>query len=105
VRCNRSTKSQSDSADTAKRMKTTIRNGVASGDADGTRSPPLGSVLATRDTQPAAGMSTRAMSLRLPEAMADEIAGVARTDDEPISEAVRAAIDKHIAERRTDPDF
>jgi metal-responsive CopG/Arc/MetJ family transcriptional regulator len=50
-------------------------------------------------------MNQRAMSLRLPEALAAEIAAVARTDAEPISEAVRTAIVKHIAERRTDPGF
>ena len=50
-------------------------------------------------------MSTKATSLRLPVALADEIAAVARTDAEPMSEAIRTAIDKHIAERRADPDF
>jgi predicted DNA-binding protein len=45
------------------------------------------------------------MSLRLPEPMAAELAAVARTDDMPISEAVREAIEKHIAERRADKDF
>jgi predicted DNA-binding protein len=50
-------------------------------------------------------MSTKAMSLRLPEALAAELAAVARTDGTPISEAVREAIEKHIAERRADPDF
>ena len=50
-------------------------------------------------------MATRAMSLRLPEAMAAELAAVARTDEMPISEAVREAIEKHIAERRADKDF
>jgi hypothetical protein len=44
---------------------------------------------------------TRAMSLRLPEGQA----AVARTDEVKISEAVREAIDKHIAARRSDPDF
>lgn len=50
-------------------------------------------------------MAIRAMSLRLPEKMAAELAAVARTDDMPISEAVRDAIEKHIAERRSDEDF
>jgi predicted DNA-binding protein len=45
------------------------------------------------------------MSLRLPEEMANEIAAIARTDDVPISEAVREAIDGHIAARREDKDF
>jgi predicted DNA-binding protein len=50
-------------------------------------------------------MGTRAMSLRLPEPMAAELAAVARTDEMPISEAVREAIEKHIAERRADKAF
>ncbi|HVD39669.1 MAG TPA: ribbon-helix-helix protein, CopG family [Solirubrobacterales bacterium] len=50
-------------------------------------------------------MSTKATSLRLPEPMAAELAAVARADNMPVSEAVRAAIEKHIAERRADKDF
>lgn len=50
-------------------------------------------------------MTNRAMSLRLPEDQAAELAAVARADGMKISEAVRQAIDKHIAERRSDPDF
>jgi Arc/MetJ-type ribon-helix-helix transcriptional regulator len=50
-------------------------------------------------------MASRAMSLRLPEQMAAEIEAVARADDMAISEAVREAIDKHIAARRADKDF
>lgn len=49
--------------------------------------------------------ATRAMSLRLPESQAVELAAVARTDEVKISEAVREAIDKHIATCRSDPDF
>jgi hypothetical protein len=45
------------------------------------------------------------MSLRLPEDKAAELAAVARTDDMPISEAVRVAIDNHIAARRADKEF
>jgi hypothetical protein len=37
--------------------------------------------------------------------MAAELAAVARTDEMPISQAVREAIEKHIAERRADEDF
>jgi len=43
--------------------------------------------------------------LRLPDYMAAELAAVARTDEMPVSEAVREAIEKHIAERRADQDF
>ncbi|HEU5252316.1 MAG TPA: ribbon-helix-helix protein, CopG family [Solirubrobacterales bacterium] len=50
-------------------------------------------------------MGTRITSLRLTEQMAAEIAAVARADEMPVSEAVREAIEKHIAERRADKDF
>ena len=50
-------------------------------------------------------MPTRVTSLRLPENMAAELAAVARADDMPVSEAVREAIEKHIAERRADEGF
>jgi Arc/MetJ-type ribon-helix-helix transcriptional regulator len=50
-------------------------------------------------------MATKATSLRLPEPMAAEIAAVARADGIPVSEAVRIAIAKHIAERKSDEDF
>jgi predicted DNA-binding protein len=50
-------------------------------------------------------MTTRVTSLRLPEHMAAELAAVARADDMPVSEAVREAIEKHIAERRADETF
>lgn len=49
--------------------------------------------------------ASKAMSLRLPEHQAAELAAVARTNDVKISEAVREAIDTHIATRRSDPDF
>jgi predicted DNA-binding protein len=50
-------------------------------------------------------MPTKAMSLRLPEDKAAELAAVARTDEMPISEVVREAIDNHIAARRADEEF
>lgn len=50
-------------------------------------------------------MATKATSLRLSEQMAAEIAAVARADGMPVSEAVREAIEKHIAERRADRNF
>jgi Arc/MetJ-type ribon-helix-helix transcriptional regulator len=37
--------------------------------------------------------------------MAAELAAVARADGMPVSEVVREAIGKHIAERRADEDF
>lgn len=50
-------------------------------------------------------MATKATSLRLPEPMAAELTAVARADGIPVSEVVRAAIEKHIAERREDTEF
>lgn len=50
-------------------------------------------------------MPAKATSLRLPEPMAAELAAVARADGMPVSEAVREAIGKHIAERRADEKF
>lgn len=50
-------------------------------------------------------MPTKAMSLRLPEEIAAELAAVARADDIPVSEAVREAIEHHIAARRADKSF
>jgi hypothetical protein len=50
-------------------------------------------------------MTTKATSLRLPEDQAADLAVAARADGMKMSEVVRIAIDKHIAERRSDPDF
>lgn len=50
-------------------------------------------------------MAAKATSLRLPEPMAAELTAVARADGMPVSEVVREAIAKHIAERRADKDF
>jgi predicted DNA-binding protein len=50
-------------------------------------------------------MASKAMSLRIPENMAAELAAVARTDGVPISEAIREAIEHHIATRRSSKDF
>jgi Arc/MetJ-type ribon-helix-helix transcriptional regulator len=45
------------------------------------------------------------MTLRLPAEQAAELEAVARADQKPVSEAVREAIDKLIAERRKDKEF
>ena len=45
------------------------------------------------------------MSLRLPRETAADLEAVARTDGVPVSEAVREAINDHIASRRADKDF
>lgn len=50
-------------------------------------------------------MASKAMSLRIPEKMAAELAAVARTDDVAISEAIREAIENHIVTRRSSKDF
>jgi predicted DNA-binding protein len=50
-------------------------------------------------------MPSRAISLRLPEQMAAELAAIARTKDVPISEVIREAIESHIASLSTDKDF
>jgi predicted transcriptional regulator len=50
-------------------------------------------------------MSTKATSLRISEELAAEIAAVARTEEVPISEAIRAALHHYVAARRADPDF
>ncbi|MGN6202868.1 MAG: ribbon-helix-helix protein, CopG family [Solirubrobacterales bacterium] len=50
-------------------------------------------------------MAIKAMSLRLPKDLAEQLAVVAEADEMPIAEAVREAIDKHIAERRADKGF
>jgi antitoxin component of RelBE/YafQ-DinJ toxin-antitoxin module len=47
----------------------------------------------------------KATSLRLPAQKAAELAAVARADGMTVSEAVRLAVAKHIATRRSDPDF
>jgi predicted DNA-binding protein len=45
------------------------------------------------------------MSLRLPEDKAAELAAIARTEEMPVSEVVREAIDKHIADCRGNKEF
>jgi predicted transcriptional regulator len=50
-------------------------------------------------------MSIKVLSIRLDEEVAADLAAVARTDEMPVSKAVREAIEKHIAARRADKDF
>lgn len=50
-------------------------------------------------------MSTKVTTMRLPTEQAAELAVVARVDDVPVSEIVRAAIYEYIATRRTHSDF
>jgi predicted DNA-binding protein len=48
---------------------------------------------------------TKVTTLRLAEERAADLAAVARADSMTISDVVREAVDKHIAERRADPEF
>jgi len=50
-------------------------------------------------------MAAKVMSLRLPEDIAAEIAAVARADGIPVSQAIREAIENHIAARSSDKAF
>jgi predicted DNA-binding protein len=50
-------------------------------------------------------MAAKVMSLRLPEDIAAEIAAVARADGIPVSQAIREAIENHIAARSADEAF
>jgi predicted DNA-binding protein len=50
-------------------------------------------------------MKPKVTTLRLSEDQAAELAAVCRADGVKMSEAVREAIDKHIAERREDQEF
>lgn len=47
----------------------------------------------------------KTMSLRLDDERAATLEMVARADDQNLNDAVRAAIDTHIAARRQDKDF
>lgn len=48
---------------------------------------------------------TKVMSLRLPNELAAEVKALARAEEVSISEAIRAAIYRHIATRRADKRF
>jgi predicted DNA-binding protein len=50
-------------------------------------------------------MPAKVMSLRLPEDIAAEIAAVARADGIPVSQAIREAIENHVAARSADKAF
>ena len=47
-------------------------------------------------------MPNKALTLRLPEAQVAELAAVAQADEMHVSDAVREAIDNHIAARRAE---
>jgi hypothetical protein len=48
---------------------------------------------------------TKVMGLRLPNELAAEVKALARAEEVSISEAIRAAIYRHIAARRADKRF
>lgn len=48
---------------------------------------------------------TKAMTIRLSSDQADQLETVARIDDQPISEVIRAAITEHIENRKRDVRF
>lgn len=50
-------------------------------------------------------METKAMTLRLDADQADALAKVAEVDGVTVTEAMRTAIDEHIAVRAADPAF
>jgi predicted DNA-binding protein len=50
-------------------------------------------------------MATKVTTLRLPDYMAAELSAVARANGVPVSEVVRDALAKHIADLRSDKDF
>jgi predicted transcriptional regulator len=48
---------------------------------------------------------TKVMTIRIDDDLNDEVDAVARTDDLPVSEVVRAALRHYIAARKSDPQF
>lgn len=50
-------------------------------------------------------MTDKAMAIRLPRELADELELVAAVDDVPVAEAIRAAVAAHIETRRQCPHF
>lgn len=50
-------------------------------------------------------MGIKVTTVRLREELANDLAAVARADGVSTSEAVREAIEKHVDERRADPEF
>lgn len=50
-------------------------------------------------------MASKAISLRLPEPMAAELAAIARTQDVAVSEVIREAVENYIVSRSRDKDF
>jgi predicted DNA-binding protein len=51
------------------------------------------------------GRGSKAMTLRLPEALHERLAAVAEVEGDPIAEVVRRAVSDHVDQRRRDPEF
>jgi len=54
---------------------------------------------------PPTTMPNKAISVRIPDEMTEELAAISRVQDIPISEVIREAIENHIITRRTDKKF
>ena len=50
-------------------------------------------------------MADKVTTVRFPIDQADALDAVARVDDVPVSEVIRAAVGAHIERRRQDPEF
>jgi predicted transcriptional regulator len=50
-------------------------------------------------------MPSKAISVRVPDQMTAELAAIARTQDIPVSEVIREALENHIVSLRTDKGF
>lgn len=50
-------------------------------------------------------MDRKAVCLRLPQGMSDELKAIARADDIPMSEVMREALEEFIVRRRSDKEF
>jgi predicted transcriptional regulator len=50
-------------------------------------------------------MTTKATSIRIDDDLKAEMDAVARADEVPTSEVIRAALYRYIAERKSDPQF
>lgn len=50
-------------------------------------------------------MEWKTVSLRMPKSMAVDLAAVAKADGNPVSEAMREALEQYIVSRRSDQDF
>jgi len=48
---------------------------------------------------------TKVMTVRIEDDLNDEVTAVARADDVPASEVVRAALHPYVADRKSDPQF